>query len=69
MKEYRHRDRHIIPHGPVLLPAVAVQDTVSVPVRAGDFVEFYSYARIEADGSRPPVLVQSAGANFFVIAG
>ena len=36
-------------------PAVTVSDTLSVPVRAADFVEFYFYNRIEAEGSIPPV--------------
>ena len=34
---------------------VTVTDTISVPVQEGDFVEFYFYSRIRAEGTAPPV--------------
>ena len=36
-------------------PPVTISDTVSVPVKAGDFVEFYFYNKIYAHGSAPPL--------------
>ena len=36
-------------------PAVTILDTISVPVQEADFVEFYFYGRIYAEGSIPPV--------------
>ncbi len=36
-------------------PEVRIFDTVSVPVSEGDFVEFYFYNQIRADGSNPPL--------------
>ena len=36
-------------------PAVTVLDTISIPVQEADFVEFYFYGRIYAEGSIPPV--------------
>jgi len=37
-------------------PEVTVIDTMSIPVRAGDFVEVYFYTKIEAQGSIPPTV-------------
>lgn len=36
-------------------PSVTVNDTISVPVSAADFVEFYFYTKIDAEGSMPPI--------------
>lgn len=36
-------------------PSVTVFDTISVPVREADFVEFYFYNKIYAEGSIPPI--------------
>ena len=36
-------------------PKVTVLDTISVPVQAADFVEFYFWTNIRAEGSIPPV--------------
>jgi len=35
-------------------PEIDVFETVSVPVREADFVEFYFYSRVRAEGSAPP---------------
>ena len=35
--------------------SVTITDTISVPVNAADFVEFYFYTRIDAEGSTPPI--------------
>ena len=36
-------------------PAVTVLETISIPVQEADFVEFYFYSMIRAEGSIPPV--------------
>ena len=36
-------------------PEITVTDTISVPVQAADYVEFYFYNQINAQGSIPPV--------------
>lgn len=35
-------------------PKINVFETVSVPVQEADFVEFYFYSRVRAEGSSPP---------------
>lgn len=37
-------------------PEIDIFETVSVPVKESDFVEFYFYSRVRAEGSAPPLV-------------